>query len=117
MPQTHCLVLRMIVDHCSNLSVEQSQKTVVLLENLKKNSRVLLPKSTVLELRVSYCFSVLAIFISVVNTVETFGVLDHDIEPYVRLNLAYDMSMRACCDAFDWRLHLGERFEKIDDSF
>jgi len=77
MPQTHCLVLRIIVDHCSNLSVEQSQKTVVLLENLKKNSRVFLPKSTVLELWVSYCFSVLAVFISVVNTVETFGVLDY----------------------------------------
>jgi len=114
--QPHCLVLSVMIDYCAKLSVEQSEEGVVLLEDLVQNAGVFLSKRTILELRIGDCFTIIAVFISVVDTVKTFRVLDHNIEPDVRLHLAEHVRMRAGCNALNWRLHLGERLEKVDDS-
>jgi hypothetical protein len=70
-----------------------------------------------LELGVGDCLPIITVFISVIDTVETFRVLDYNIEPDVGLYLAEHVRMRAGCNTLDWRLLLGEGLEKVDDSF
>ena len=72
---------------------------------------------TVLKPWIRYCLAVLTVFISIVDAVEAFRVLNDDIEPDVWLDLAQDMRVRARRYALNWRLHLWERLEEVYDAF
>ena len=82
-----------------------------------EDARVFFPEGTVLKLRIRYCLAVLSVFISIVDAVEAFRVLNDDIEPDVWLDLAEDMRVRAGRYTLNWRLHLWERLKEVYDAF
>ena len=99
--EVHGLLLSVVI-HChAQLAMEECQEAVVLLQHLVKDLGVFLSEITVLELRVGYSLAVFVAFLSVVDTVETVWVLDHNIEPNVRLDLTQDVRVCARCDALN----------------
>ena len=114
--QVHCLIGRVVVYDSPKLAMEQSEKGVILLEDLMQNFAIFFAERAVLELRISNRFSVLRAFLSIFDSVKALRVLYHDIEPNVRFDLGEDVGVRAGCDALNGRLHFREWLEKVDDA-
>ena len=114
--QIHGLIGRVMVYDSTQLAMEQCEKGVILLEHLVQDFAIFFAERAVLELRIGNRFSVLRALFSVLDPVEALWMLDHDIEPNVRLDLGKDVSVRAGRDALYGSLHFREWLEKVDNA-
>ena len=114
--QIHGLIGRVMVYDSPQLAMEQCEKGVILLEHLVQDFAIFFAERAVLELGIGNRFSVLRALFSVFDPVEALWMLDHDIEPNVRLDLGKDVSVRAGRDALDGSLHFREWLEKVDNA-
>ena len=114
--QIHGLIGCVMVYDSAQLAMEQCEKGVILLEHLVQDFAIFFAERAVLELRIGNRFSVLRAFFSVLDPVEALWMLDHDIEPNVRLDLGKDVSVRAGRDALDGGFHFREWLEKVDNA-
>ena len=98
--------------------MEKGQEWVVLLEDLVQDARIFFSEHAVLEFGIGDSLSSPMVFLrSTLYSIETFWVLDHDIEPEVGLDLLNYMRVCACRNALNRRFWLWERLEKADDAF
>ena len=106
-----------MVDDSAEFAVEEGQEGIVLLQNLVENLGIFFTEYAVLELRVSNGLTRDGgVVIIALDSIETLWMLNDKIEPYIGLDLAKDVRVRARRDALNWRLSLREWLEKVNDT-
>lgn len=98
-------------------AVEQAEIAVEGVYQLQENARVLLLEERLLGvvLLIGYCL--LLLFDRLLGAEDVLGVLQHDVEPDILLDLLDDMSELLRADALDGVVVLGEGLEEGDDTF